>query len=117
MLARLVKEVYTIEMAFIQRFILFLHHPLYATTVVISGFLVFAGLGSAFASRLAQAKQHRLGVGYAVLGIALASLLYLYALGPLFEQLIAWPVWAKIITTLVLIMPLGFSMGLPFPWR
>ena len=104
-----------IEMAFIQRFILFLHHPLYATAVVLTGFLVFAGLGSAFARRLAQANQHRRGVWYAVLGISNASVLYLYALTPLFELLMAWPVWAKIITTLILIMPLAFSMGLPFP--
>lgn len=104
-----------IEMAFIQRFILFLHHPLYATAVVLTGFLVFAGLGSAFARRLTQNNQHRRGVWYAVLGISNVSVFYLYALTPLFELLMAWPVLAKIITTLILIMPLAFSMGLPFP--
>jgi hypothetical protein len=36
-----------IEMAFIQKFILFLSHPLYSVAVVLAGFLVFAGLGSA----------------------------------------------------------------------
>jgi len=104
-----------IEMAFIQRFILLLHHPLYATAVVLTGFLVFAGLGSAFARRLTQANQHSRGVWLAVLGIVSVSLLYLFTLGPLFEQLMAWPIWARIVATLVLIMPLAFSMGLPFP--
>jgi hypothetical protein len=104
-----------IEMAFIQRFILFLHHPLYATAVVLTGFLIFAGLGSAFARRRAQANQHRRGICLAVLGIIVVSLFYLFTLEPLFNLLMAWPFWAKIIATLVLIMPLAFSMGQPFP--
>jgi hypothetical protein len=104
-----------VEMAFIQRFILFLHHPLYATSVVLSGFLVFAGLGSAFARRVAQADRQRLGVGIAVFGIAIVSAIYLLVLGPLFAQLMAWPIAAKIAATLLLIMPLAFCMGLPFP--
>ncbi|MEJ2565424.1 MAG: SAM-dependent methyltransferase [Gammaproteobacteria bacterium] len=104
-----------IEMAFIQRFILFLHHPLYAAAVVLTGFLVFAGLGSAFARRLAAAGRHGAGVWFAVLGIAGVSALYLFLLGPLCDRLMAWPITAKIIATLVLIMPLAFCMGLPFP--
>ncbi len=104
-----------IEMAFIQRFILFLHHPLYAAAVVLTGFLIFAGLGSVYARRLAQANQHNRGVWFAVLGIVFISLLYLFLLGPLFEQLLSWPILAKIVVTLALIMPLAFSMGLPFP--
>ncbi len=38
-----------VEMAFIQKFILFLSHPLYAIAVVLCAFLVFAGLGSRYA--------------------------------------------------------------------
>jgi hypothetical protein len=104
-----------IEMAFIQRFILFLHHPLYATAVVLTGFLTFAGLGSAFAQRLARAGRHRLGVWLAVLGIVSVSTLYLFLFGPLFGRLMAWPIAVKIVVTLALIMPLAFCMGMPFP--
>jgi hypothetical protein len=43
-----------IEIAFIQKFILFLHHPLYAAAVVLTAFLVFAGLGSRFSQSLAE---------------------------------------------------------------
>jgi len=35
-----------VEIAFIQKFILILHHPLYAITVVLSSFLLAAGIGS-----------------------------------------------------------------------
>ncbi len=41
-----------IEIAFIQKFILFLAHPLYAVAVVLCAFLVFAGLGSRSSPRL-----------------------------------------------------------------
>lgn len=104
-----------IEMAFIQRFILFLHHPLYATAVVLTGFLAFAGLGSGYARRLAESGRHRRGVWAAVSAIGLISLIYLFALGPLFTLLADWPIVARIVVTLLLIMPLAFSMGLPFP--
>src|SRR5215469_4207232 len=41
-----------VEIASIQRFVLFLGHPVYAIPVVLCAFLFFAGLGSGFAPRL-----------------------------------------------------------------
>ncbi|MDP6368145.1 MAG: hypothetical protein QF615_00950, partial [Planctomycetota bacterium] len=35
-----------LEMAFLQRFILYLAHPIYSAAAVIAGFLIFAGAGS-----------------------------------------------------------------------
>jgi hypothetical protein len=110
-----------IEIAFMQRFILFLSHPLYAISVVLCAFLVFAGLGSGYAARLAQRTEHvpeqRYGVQilYAVSGITGISLLYLLLLGPLLQWCLWLPVVVKIVLTLVLIAPLAFCMGLPFP--
>ena len=43
-----------VEIAFIQKFTLFLSHPLYAVAVVLAGFLVFAGIGSGLSGRLAS---------------------------------------------------------------
>jgi hypothetical protein len=51
----------------------------------------------------------------AVLGIALIAVLYLVLLGPIFEVLIAFPDWAKIMISLALIAPLASLMGMPFP--
>jgi SAM-dependent methyltransferase len=106
-----------IEIAFIQRFALFLGHPLYAVAVVLAGFLVFAGLGSAVSGRLGRALISRRpgALGLIVLGIALIALSYLFLLGPIFEVLIALPDWAKIIISLGLIAPLACLMGMPFP--
>src|SRR5262249_62025430 len=41
-----------IEIASIQRFVLFLGHPVYAIPVVLCGFLFFAGIGSGIAPKL-----------------------------------------------------------------
>ncbi|RZV32778.1 MAG: SAM-dependent methyltransferase, partial [Chromatiales bacterium] len=48
-----------IEMAFIQKFILFLSHPLYSVAVVLSSFLVFAGVGSAWSDTAAARLKAR----------------------------------------------------------
>jgi len=101
--------------AFIQRFIQFLHHPLYAIAVVLTGFLLFAGLGSAFSKRLASSRRQRLGVHAAVAGIALLTLVYIVLLGPLFGLLAGWAMPGKILLSILLIAPLAFCMGIPFP--
>jgi SAM-dependent methyltransferase len=108
-----------IEIAFIQRFILFLSHPLYAVAVVLSGMLIFAGLGSGWAPWLAERLEQRRapvsGIEVAVLGIAAVALAYLVLLPPLFGWLLPLPDLAKIVVSLVLIAPLAFCMGMPFP--
>ena len=105
-----------VEIAFIQRFVLFLGHPLTALAVVLAGFLVFAGLGSAFAERLAGALPRRLrAVDLAVAAIAATALCYLWLLPLLFDRLIAAPDAVKIGLSLLLIAPLAVFMGMPFP--
>jgi spermidine synthase len=106
-----------VEIASIQRFTLFLAHPLYAIGVVLTGFLVFAGLGSGVAPALEQRLAGaRIGaLGAAILAIVLLATLYILALPPLFAALIALPDLAKIALSLTLIAPLAFFMGMPFP--
>jgi hypothetical protein len=98
-----------IEIAFIQKFILFLGHPLYAVAVVLSAFLVFAGLGSAISARL------RAPVSRPVAGIVAISLVYLFLLPPLFQWSMPLHDVSKIMLSTVLIAPLAFLMGMPFP--
>lgn len=101
-----------IEIAYIQKFILFLSHPLYAVGVVLCAFLICAGLGSRYALRWEQAGRLPPGIIIAIAAIAVS---YLALLPPLFAALIALPDWARIIISLALIAPLAFCMGMPFP--
>ena len=106
-----------VEIAFIQKFTLFLSHPLYAVAVVLASFLVFAGAGSAFSIRLAaRSSARRLRpVSIAVAGIAGISALYLLLLPPLFGLFIGAADGLRILLSVLLIAPLAFFMGMPFP--
>ena len=101
-----------LEIAFIQKFILFLSHPLYAVAVALCTFLVGAGLGSAVSRRLADRRG---AVKWAVAGITVVAVVYLLALPALFQWALPWPEPVKRVCAVGLIAPLAFWMGMPFP--
>jgi hypothetical protein len=51
----------------------------------------------------------------AATGIVLTGLVYLFLLDPLFNWLSAWPAAARMVVSSLLIAPLAFFMGSPFP--
>jgi hypothetical protein len=110
-----------IEIAFIQRFTLFLGNPIYAVAVVLAGFLVFAGLGSAcapaFVRYLEGASIHmRLPpIRTAAFAVALVAIFYMAALSPMLDRLMLLTDVAKVPVALLLIAPLALPMGMPFP--
>ena len=105
-----------VEIAFIQRFVLFLGHPLYAIAVVLAAFLVFAGLGSGFVARRTEGEgTGRRILSAAVAGIVVLSGSYLLLLPEAFTWLAPAPQAAQILAAIALIAPLAFCMGMPFP--
>ncbi|MEW8049502.1 MAG: hypothetical protein AB2792_20700 [Candidatus Thiodiazotropha sp.] len=104
-----------IEIAFIQKFIRFLHHPIYAISISLAGFLLFAGLGSYVSEHLAQNRSHYRIAVLAILAITLVSIGYLFLLEPLFDRLGHLPMAFKFVISSLLIAPLAFFMGMPFP--
>lgn len=99
-----------IEIAFIQRFILFLGNPLHAAAVVIAGFLLFSGLGSQRAG-----KPESWSVHTAVFILSTIALTYLWLLPYLFDWLAWLPAPYRVALSLILIAPLAYCMGMPFP--
>jgi SAM-dependent methyltransferase len=104
-----------LEIAFIQKFILFLSHPLYAVAVVLSAFLVFAGVGSRYSKHWQQSKGGQAAAIRAVAAIGLLGLLYVLLLDTVFGSLMFLPAAVKVPIAIVLIAPLAFAMGMPFP--
>jgi hypothetical protein len=103
------------EIAIMQKFILFLHHPLYSFAVTLAAFLVFAGLGSYLSSRLGRHySRYTLLIG-SITGIVLLGLTYILILDELFMMLSVIPVLLKILLTILLVAPLALLMGMPFP--
>jgi len=101
-----------IQVALVQRFVLFLGHPTYALTVIIFSMLLASGLGSYFSRRIAAGSDARLGV---VLGLAAVLVAALAALTGRLEAGIGWPLGARFLASIVLIAPPAFLMGIPFP--
>ena len=105
-----------IEIAFIQKFVLFLSHPLYAVAVVLFAFLLFAGVGSRASRRLAEGPRTlRNPVAAVALAIAVSAALCLILLPWLFQHAMGLPDAARILISAALIAPLAFFMGMPFP--
>jgi spermidine synthase len=101
-----------VEIAFIQRFVLFLGHPTYALTVVVFLMLLSSGLGS-MASRRWCSEWQRVWIPLVLIGCAL--LVYVLALPAILNTLIGSPFAAKLGISALLLVPLGFAMGMPFP--
>ncbi|MFC1654936.1 hypothetical protein ACFL2F_03930, partial [Myxococcota bacterium] len=102
-----------IEVAIMQKFVLFLGHPSYSISVVLAGLLLYSGIGSFIAGKL-RWKLRRV-VLFATLGVAMAALVYLAVIPLLFSLMIGAPLYARIIIASVMIAPLGVLMGMPFP--
>jgi hypothetical protein len=101
-----------VEIAFIQRFVLFLGHPTYALTVVIFLLMVSSGAGSLFSRRwLPRAEMGWLPL---VLVVATLILFVLFLPGRL-AALVGLPFGYRLLVSGVLLIPLGFVMGMPFP--
>jgi hypothetical protein len=108
-----------VEIVLIQKFVLFLAHPIHAAAAVIAAFLMFAGLGS----RCSAGFAHR--VGERVPGVApeaaaagcivVMILLYALVLPALFGRLAVLPQAGRVAATVALVAPLAFWMGMPLP--
>ncbi|HZS53733.1 MAG TPA: hypothetical protein VFA65_04975 [Bryobacteraceae bacterium] len=102
-----------IQVALIQKFVLFLGHPTYALTVIIFSMLLFSGAGSFLSKRLVGGSITRLS---RVLAIVIVAILILSAvITPIAESGVALPFPVKVLVSVALIGPLGFVMGMPFP--
>ncbi|MEQ1632902.1 MAG: hypothetical protein ABL997_11050, partial [Planctomycetota bacterium] len=103
-----------VQISFIQRFTLFLGHPVYAVSVVLLAFLLASGLGSFCSDRL-----FRKGIlTFPRLVAILVALLLLsnWLLPVLFHSsLLGWPVAMRIALSVLLIGVLAFPMGMFFP--
>ena len=101
-----------VEIAFIQRFVLFLGHPTYALTVVIFLLLLSSGGGSLVSRRwLSTTVQNWVPLTV----ITVAIFLYVLVLPAILVSLVGLSFTIKLLVSGMLLVPLGFAMGMPFP--
>ena len=101
-----------VEIAFIQRFVLFLGHPTYALTVVIFLLMLSSGAGS-LVSRLWLPRPD---LGWVPLVLVIAALVAdVFFLPSRLAALVGMGFGYRLLISGVLLIPLGFVMGMPFP--
>lgn len=104
------------EIAIMEKLGLYLSEPVLAVGVTLAAFLAVAGLGGGLARPLTAGSPKRLkGAGLAAAGVAGILILYLAGLSWILKTLIGLPLAARMVLSLVLVAPLAFAMGLPFP--
>jgi len=104
-----------VEIGFMQKFVLFLGHPIYALAVVLATLLAASGTGSAL-SGWGAARFGARGFVLRVVGVlAVLLLLYALALTPLFHALLGLPLGVRAAVAVLLIAPPGILMGTLLP--
>lgn len=103
-----------IQVALIQKFVLFLGHPTYALTVIIFSMLMASGLGSFYSRRLIR-RADRVPLTIALIGVAATVSALAFLAAPISELGVGWPLPLKMMVTACLIAPPAFLMGIPFP--
>jgi spermidine synthase len=101
-----------VEIAFIQRFVLFLGHPTYALTVVIFLLMLSSGAGSLF-SRIWLPRTSLCWVPIVLVIVTLLA--DVFFLPGRLAALVGLDFGYRLLVSGILLIPLGFAMGMPFP--
>ena len=103
-----------VEISLIQRFVLFLGQPILSLAVLLFSLLAGAGTGSFYSGRLASKKIYG-GITAVSLAIAATVVAYTFIIPLLFNQLLGLPLAVRLTAMIIVLIPLGFLMGFPFP--
>lgn len=110
-----------IQVVLIQKMILFLGQPLYATASVIASMLFFASLGSLISQKLNFQNNFDVGLrirptlAKIIFLLGILIIIYFLSLSLIIEYLMTLSLNYKLILSIILIAPLSFVMGFPFP--
>jgi len=99
-----------VEIVLIQKFILLLGHTAYAVSTVIFSILLFSSLGS-----LLSQKMHKNKINFVLIILFFLIIIYSFLIPKITEFVITFSPITKIILSALIIAPLGFMMGIPFP--
>lgn len=99
-----------LQTTMLQKFNLFLGSPILSLALVITAFLCFSGLGALLAPRLPRALHY-----FVLPLIAAMTFLYAFRLDAILALVSAPSIGGRGAITVLLLAPLSFALGLPFP--
>ena len=103
-----------VEICLMKRYVLFLGNPAYSITTVLVALLCGAGLGSIYSGRLAEKGAHPALKKVIFAIVALVALETLFA-PMVFARCLSLSLPLRLTVASLLLFPLGFVMGMPFP--
>jgi hypothetical protein len=102
-----------LELVFIQKFMHLIGSPLYTYSTVIFTVLFSAGIGSASSERIGIGINRRWAVPFIAILVIGSALVALY---PAYSRLaLALPLPGRMLAAALMMFPLGFFLGMPFP--
>jgi hypothetical protein len=101
------------EITLIQRLTLFLGYPTYSLTVTLASILIFTGVGAFLSSRWRDRPGRVAATLFAA--IALLTVFYQFALPPITDALLSWPLAGRLTFAFVVLAPLGVCLGFFMP--
>ncbi|MDJ0955225.1 MAG: hypothetical protein QNI91_00120 [Arenicellales bacterium] len=101
------------ELIFIQIFMKLIGYPLYTYTTIVFTFLFGAGLGSYFSYHWKLSPDRSWFIPF--LGVVTYSCIFLLSFEALFDMFLTVDTWVRISLSILLVLPLAFFLGMPFP--
>lgn len=98
-----------IELPFVQKFILILGKPAYSLSLVLFSLMLASGFGSYFSSR------YNVNLKIVILLLVLYGICFIVCFQYLTNFLISRDMFQRFLYVVLLILPAGFLMGIPFP--
>ena len=102
-----------IELILIQMFMKLVGFPTYTYAVVVFSLLFGAGIGSAASIKINFGKINQLMIPF--LASLTTIVLLLVLKGPIFDIALQWSLSVRIFIAAMLLFPIGFFLGMPFP--
>jgi len=104
-----------VEVPTVQRLTVYLGRPVYSLAVVLFSLLLFGGLGSLWSGRRARAGGLTHWVRWLFPLLVAVGLLQALGGAWLLDRTVGWPLSARLLVTMVVLAPMAFLMGMPFP--
>ncbi|MEK6237622.1 MAG: hypothetical protein N2C14_23185, partial [Planctomycetales bacterium] len=103
-----------VEIVLVQRFNLYLGHPVYSLAVILVSVLLFSGIGSFWTSRWSDA-----GLGRSLLvacgAVVVLAFIHHLTWRPFLDATLGLPLATRIGLTVLSLAPFGIAMGMPYP--
>jgi len=103
-----------IEVVLMQKFILFLGHPVYSLGVTLFSLLVFSGIGS-YTTNFVEYEKIRKHIIIGFISLLVIILIYRYLLSSIFNEVIGHLLVWRVLISVLLLAPVGLILGRFFP--